>query len=41
MKEIWSRDSPVRPWGAEKIANIPPPSAKPPSEKPVAAKPAE
>ncbi|MDP2845578.1 MAG: Coenzyme F420 hydrogenase/dehydrogenase, beta subunit C-terminal domain, partial [Candidatus Methanoperedens sp.] len=25
MKEIWSRDSPVRPWGAERIANIPPP----------------
>jgi len=47
MKEIWNRDSPVRPWGAEKVANIPPPppppppSAKPPGEKPPAAKPAE
>jgi coenzyme F420-reducing hydrogenase beta subunit len=24
MEEIWSRDSPVRPWGKEKIAKIPP-----------------
>ncbi len=29
MKEIWSRDSPVRPWGAERIANIPPPPPEP------------
>lgn len=29
MKEIWSRDSPIRPWGAEKIANIPPPPPEP------------
>lgn len=29
MKEIWSRDSPVRPWGAEKIDNIPPPPPEP------------
>lgn len=24
MKEIWSRDTPVRPWGAERLAKIPP-----------------
>ncbi len=24
MKEIWSRDSPMRPWGAERLAKIPP-----------------
>jgi coenzyme F420-reducing hydrogenase beta subunit len=30
LKEIWSRDSPVRPWGAEKIAKIPPPPPPPP-----------
>ncbi len=29
MKEIWSRDMPVRPWGAERIANIPPPPPEP------------
>lgn len=29
MKEIWSRDSPVRPWGAERIANIPLPPPEP------------
>ena len=29
MKEIWSRDSPVRPWGAEKISRIPPPPREP------------
>jgi coenzyme F420-reducing hydrogenase beta subunit len=29
MKEIWSRDSPVRPWGAEKISKIPPPPPEP------------
>lgn len=29
MKEIWNRDSPVRPWGAERIANIPPPPPEP------------
>ncbi len=40
MKEIWSRDMPVRPWGAEKIANIPPPPPPPPpsAEKKEAAK---
>ena len=36
MKEIWNRDIPVRPWGAEKLAKIPPP----PPEQPPAAKPA-
>lgn len=25
VKEIWSRDIPIRPWGAEKLARIPPP----------------
>jgi len=36
MKEIWNRDTPVRPWGAERIANIhrrrstPPSAEKPP-----------
>jgi coenzyme F420-reducing hydrogenase beta subunit len=25
MKEIWSRDSPIRPWGRERLAKIPPP----------------
>ena len=29
MKEIWGRDSPIRPWGAEKIANIPPAPPEP------------
>lgn len=29
MKEIWNRDSPVRPWGAERLANIPPPEPEP------------
>jgi len=37
MKEVWNRDSPVRPWGAEKLANIPPP---PPPPQPSAEKPA-
>lgn len=43
MKEIWSRDNPVRPWGAEKLANIPPPPPPPPpsAEKPAGAKPAK
>jgi len=40
MKEIWNRDTPVRPWGAEKLANIPPPPPpiveKPAGEKPAA-----
>ncbi len=42
MKEIWSRDNPIRPWGAEKLANIPPPPPPPPpsAEKPAGAKPA-
>ena len=43
MKDIWNRDTPVRPWGAEKLANIPPPppsAEKPAGEKP-AAKPKE
>ena len=41
MKEIWNRDMPIRPWGAEKIAKIPPPPPPPPpSEKPPSAKPA-
>ncbi len=39
MKDIWSRDSPVRPWGAEKIANIPPPPPPPPP-KPAGEQPA-
>lgn len=38
MKEIWSRDKPIRPWGAERIANIPP-MPPPPPEKPAGAKP--
>jgi len=25
LKEIWSRDSPIRPWGKERIEKIPPP----------------
>ncbi len=25
MKEIWSRDSPPRPWGRERLEKIPPP----------------
>jgi len=45
MKEIWSRDKPIRPWGAERIASIPPlpppPPEKPPGTKPPAAKPKE
>ena len=43
MKEIWNRDTPVRPWGAEKLANIPPPPPPPPpsAEKPAGAKPAK
>ncbi len=28
MKEIWSRDSPVRPWGRERIEKIPPPEVE-------------
>lgn len=24
MKEIWSRDSPPRPWGRERLEKIPP-----------------
>ncbi|VVB55118.1 F(420)H(2) dehydrogenase subunit F [uncultured archaeon] len=51
MKEIWNRDTPVRPWGVERLANIPPPpppppsaekppgATKPPAAKPPAAKP--
>jgi coenzyme F420-reducing hydrogenase beta subunit len=39
LKEIWSRDSPIRPWGAEKIAKIPPPPPPPPP-KPAAEQPA-
>ncbi|KAB2945347.1 MAG: F420H2 dehydrogenase-like protein [Candidatus Methanoperedens nitroreducens] len=36
MKEIWNRDTPVRPWGTERLANIPPPPPPPPpsAEKP-------
>ncbi len=29
MKEIWSRDSPPRPWGREKLEKIPPPEPEP------------
>ncbi len=29
MKEIWNRDSPIRPWGKEKLEKIPP---KPPEK---------
>ena len=29
LKEIWSRDSPVRPWGKERLENIPPPEPEP------------
>lgn len=28
LKEIWSRDSPVRPWGRERIEKIPPPEVE-------------
>lgn len=28
MKEIWSRDSPVRPWGKERLGKIPPPEVE-------------
>jgi coenzyme F420-reducing hydrogenase beta subunit len=28
LKEIWSRDTPVRPWGREKIDKIPPPEVE-------------
>jgi F420H2 dehydrogenase subunit F len=42
LKEIWNRDHPVRPWGAERLANIPPPPPPPPpsAEKPAGSKPA-
>jgi coenzyme F420-reducing hydrogenase beta subunit len=41
MKEVWNRDNPIRPWGAEKLANIPPPPPPlpPAPEKPAGAKP--
>lgn len=29
LKEIWSRDTPVRPWGRERIEKIPPPEVEP------------
>lgn len=28
MKEIWSRDAPIRPWGRERIDKIPPPEVE-------------
>lgn len=37
LKEIWSRDSPVRPWGRERIEKIPPPEIEI-EEKPKAPK---
>ncbi len=30
LKEIWSRDTPVRPWGKERIIKIPPPEIEKP-----------
>jgi coenzyme F420-reducing hydrogenase beta subunit len=29
LKEIWSRDVPLRPWGKERLEKIPPPEAEP------------
>jgi len=28
LKEIWSRDTPIRPWGRERIEKIPPPEVE-------------
>ena len=33
LNEIWSRDTPVRPWGRERLDNIPPPEIEPVVEK--------
>jgi hypothetical protein len=33
LNEIWSRDIPVRPWGRERLDNIPPPEIEPVVEK--------
>lgn len=37
LKEIWSRDTPIRPWGRERIDKIPPPEVEV-EEKPKAPK---
>ena len=41
LKEIWSRDNPVRPWGKERLEKIPPPEIEPVEKVEKTAKPAK
>lgn len=41
LKEIWSRDSPIRPWGRERIDKIPPPEIEKPEPEKKIEKPAK
>jgi len=41
LEDIWSRDSPVRPWGRERIDKIPPPEIEKPEPEKKTEKPAK
>ncbi|TAN44148.1 MAG: F420H2 dehydrogenase [Candidatus Methanoperedens sp.] len=41
LKDIWSRDSPIRPWGRERIDKIPPPEIEKPEPEKKTEKPAK